>query len=169
MRLTRASPEVTSFTAKLNQRSPFWIHHEEESMTTTTRPSLNLRPVLWAAPLAGVLGAIVNLLIWWILQGDFATIKVGPPGQEMPFWPGAVPLFSIVAALAAGVVYALIARFTRSANSLFLWVGIAVLLLSFASPLTIKNPPASVIIGLEAMHVVVFAFVMRLVPQRPKI
>jgi Family of unknown function (DUF6069) len=138
-------------------------------MTTTTRPSLNLRPVLWAAPLAGVLSSIVNLLIWWVLQGDFATIKVGPPGQEMPFWPGAVPLFSIVASLAAGIVYALIARFTPRANSLFLWTGTAVLLLSFATPLSIKNAPASVIIGLEAMHVVVFAFVMRLVPQQPKV
>jgi Family of unknown function (DUF6069) len=153
----------------LKKRSPFWNHFEEEPMTTTTRPSFNLRPLLWAAPLAGVLSSIVNLLIWWVLQSDFAAIKVGPPGQEMPFWYGAVPLFSIVASLVAGVVYALIARFTRSANSLFLWVGLAVLLLSFATPLSIKNAPASVIIGLEAMHLVVFAFVMRLVPQRSKI
>ena len=50
----------------------------------------NLRPVLWAVPLAGVVSATVNMLIWFLLRGDFDLIRVGQPGQEMPFWSGAV-------------------------------------------------------------------------------
>ncbi len=138
-------------------------------MSQTIQGSLarpNLRHLLWAAPLAGVLSALVNALIWLALRGVFDTIRVGPPGEEMPFWPGAVVVFSLIGALGAGVVYALIARFTRVPNRVFLWVAVAVLLVSFVTPLSIRNPPASVVVALELMHVVVFALVMWLVPRR---
>ncbi len=137
---------------------------------TQTRPGtsaqLNLRPVLWAAPLAGVLSTLVNGLIWLVLRSAFDTIRVGPPGAEAPFWSGAIVLFSLVGAIGAGVVYALITRLTRSPNRVFLWVVVAVLLLSFSMPLSIKSPPASVFIGLELMHIIVFTFVLWLVPRR---
>lgn len=80
---------------------------------------LNLRLVLAAALLAGVLGTLVNVLIWFMLRGEFETVLVGPPGEEVPFWSGAVVLFSLIGALGAGVVYALIARFTRAPNRAF--------------------------------------------------
>jgi Family of unknown function (DUF6069) len=126
----------------------------------------NLRSVLWAALLAGVLSTLVNGLTWLTLRSDFDTIRVGAPGAEAPFWPGAIVLFSLVGAIGAGIVYALITRLTRSANRVFLWVAIVALLLSFLMPLSIKSPPASVFIGLELMHIVVFAFVLWLVPRR---
>ena len=126
----------------------------------------NLRPVLWAVPLAGVVSATVNMLIWFLLRGDFDLIRVGQPGQEMPFWSGAVILFSLVGALGAGIVYALISRFIRNPNQVFLWVAIAVLVLSFSMLFSIKNPPLSVVIGLELMHVVVFCFMLWFVPRR---
>lgn len=59
-------------------------------MSQTIQSSLarpNLRSLLWAVPLAGVLSALVNALIWLALRSVFATIRVGPPGAEMPFWP----------------------------------------------------------------------------------
>ena len=132
--------------------------------TSSARP--DLRPVLWTAPLAGVLSALVNALIWLALRGVFDTIRVGQPGEEMPFWPGAVVVFSLIGALGAGVVYALIARFTHVPNRVFLWAAVAVLLVSFVTPLSIRNPPVSVVAGLELMHVVVFVFVIWLVPRR---
>jgi hypothetical protein len=134
---------------------------------TSTQP--NLRPVLWAAPLAGVLSTLVNVLIWLVLRSAFDTIRVGPPGAEAPFWSGAIVLFSLVGAIGAGIVYALLTRLTRSANRVFLWVAVVTLLLSFSMPLSIKSPPASVFIGLELMHIVVFAFVLWLVPRRSDI
>jgi Family of unknown function (DUF6069) len=126
----------------------------------------NLRSVLWAALLAGVLSTLVNGLTWLTLRSDFDTIRVGAPSAEAPFWSGAIVLFSLVGAIGAGIVYALITRLTRSANRVFLWVAIVALLLSFLMPLSIKSPPASVFIGLELMHIVVFAFVLWLVPRR---
>ena len=129
-----------------------------------TRPSL--RPVLWTAPLAGVLASLVNILIWLALRGAFETIRVGPPGEEVPFWSGAVVLFSMVAALGAGAVHALISRLTRNPNRVFWWISVVVLLVSFLTPIGIKNPSVSVVFGLELMHVVAFAFVLWLVPRR---
>jgi hypothetical protein len=131
---------------------------------TSAQPSL--RPVLWAAPLAGVLSSLVNGLIWLVLRSPFDTIRVGPPGAEAPFWSGAIVLFSLVGAIGAGIIYALLTRLTRSANRVFLWVAVVALLLSFSMPLSIKSPPASVFIGFELMHIVVFAFVLWLVPRR---
>lgn len=98
-----------------------------------TRPSL--RPVLWTAPLAGVLASLVNILIWLALRGAFETIRVGPPGEEVPFWSGAVVLFSMVAALGAGAVHALISRLTRNPNRVFWWISVVVLLVSFLTPI----------------------------------
>jgi hypothetical protein len=126
----------------------------------------NLRSVLWAALLAGVFSILINGLIWLVLRNAFDTIRVGPPGAEAPFWSGAIVLFSMVGAIGAGIVYALLTRLTRSANRVFLWVAVVALLLSFSMPLSIKSPPASVFIGLELMHIVVFAFVLWLVPRR---
>jgi Family of unknown function (DUF6069) len=131
---------------------------------SSVRP--NLRPVLWLAPLAGILSSLVNGLIWLMLRGAFDTIRVGPPGEEVPFWSGAIPLFSLVGAIGAGIVYTLIARFSRRPNRVFLWVASALLVLSFVMPLSLKSPPVSVFIGLELMHVIVFVFVLWLVPRR---
>jgi hypothetical protein len=137
---------------------------------TQTNPVIsappNLRPVLWAAPLAGVFSSLVNGLIWLMLHSAFDTIRVGPPGAEAPFWSGAIVLFSVVGAIGAGIVYALLTRLTRSPNRVFLWVAVVTLLLSFSMPLSIKSPPTSVFIALELMHIVVFAFVLWLVPRR---
>jgi Family of unknown function (DUF6069) len=136
----------------------------QTNAVTSAQP--NLRPVLWAAPLAGVLSTLVNGLIWLVLRGAFDTIRVGPPGAEAPFWSGAIVLFSLVGAIGAGIVYALLTRLTRSANRVFLWMSVVALLLSFTMPLSIKSPPAFVFLGLELMHLVVFAFVLWLVPRR---
>lgn len=46
---------------------------------------LNLRLMLGTALLAGVLGTLVNVLIWFMLRGEFETVLVGPPGEEVPF------------------------------------------------------------------------------------
>lgn len=109
----------------------------QTGLDSSVRP--NLHPVLWTARLAGVLSALVNIMIWLALRGKFDTIRVGPPGEEMPFWSGAVVLFSLVGALGAGVVYTLIARFIRVSNRAFLGVAVAVLLVSFVTPLSIRT------------------------------
>ena len=109
----------------------------------------HLRLVLGAALLGGVLSTLVNVLIWVVLRGEFDTVLVGPPGEEVPFWSGAVVLFSLIGALGAGVVYALIVRFTRAPNRVFVGVAVAVLLLSFLTPLSLRNSPVSVVVGLE--------------------
>lgn len=136
-------------------------------MTTTTvstaaRP--DLRPVLWAAPLAGALSALVNLVLYFAFRADFDTVRVGP--QQMAFSAPPVVLFSLVGAIGAGAVYALVARFARNPNRVFSIVAFVVLLLSFASPFSLQNPPATVFVALELMHVVVYGFVLWLVPRR---
>lgn len=133
-------------------------------LNLSARP--DLRPVLWAAPLAGVLAALVNVLIWWLARDAFTGLLVGPPDRRMPFAPGAIVVLSLAGALGAGMVYALLASFTRRPNAVFTWVALTVLLLSFATPLTLSAPPVAVVVALEAMHVVSAALVLWLVPRR---
>ncbi|WP_045235284.1 DUF6069 family protein [Deinococcus pimensis] len=132
-------------------------------MTTTVLPARpNLRPVLWTAPLAGVLAAAVNVALFLLTRSLFDGVLVGP--QQMSITAGAVVVTSLVGALGAGVVYALLARSGRA--RLFPGVALAFLLLSLAGPLTAAGVPLAVKLTLCAMHVVTYAAVMLLVPRR---
>lgn len=134
-------------------------------MTTAPLPVRpDLRPVLWAAPLAGVLAALVNGAIFLLTQPAFQDVLAGP--RQMPFSVVPVLGLSVLGGLGAGIVYALVTRLTRQPNRVFAALALVVLLASFLTPLSIPNAPVAVLLILNLMHVVVYACVMVLVPRR---
>lgn len=134
-------------------------------MTLASRPTRpGLRPVLWAALLAGGLAALLNGALFLLTARAFEGVLAGP--RQMPFSLLPVVTLSVLGALAAGAVYLVLARFLRRPRRAFTVLALVVLLASFATPFSVPAVPAAVVVILNLMHVVVFACVLALVPRR---
>ena len=110
--------------------------------------------LLWATPLAAVATAIANAVIYFIASAldtmpqDFVVQGSGP----ITLAP--VVLSSLIGAAGAAVVFTVVALLSRRPIWTFRIVAAVVLVLSFATPLTIPGAPISMILTLELMHVV---------------
>lgn len=113
-----------------------------------------LRRLLWAAPLAAVSAAIANAAVYLVASAlgtmpqDFVVQGSGP----ITLAP--VVVSSLVGAAGAAVVFVVVALLARRPIRTFRIVAAVVLVLSFATPLTIPGAPLSMILTLELMHVV---------------
>lgn len=112
-------------------------------------------PVAAATALAAVAAVLANIAlralavaIFDIPQPEFEPLNVRP-----------VIVSTLGGVIAAGTVYALIARFARDPRRLFLMVAGVALVLSLAAPLTIDDPNADAgsVGTLIAMHVLAAA------------
>ena len=61
---------------------------------------------------------------------------------------------TVVPALLAAMVFALLGRFTRRPVRNFVVLAALLLVLSFVTPLTVPGAPLSMVLALEVMHVV---------------
>ncbi|MDP9455502.1 MAG: DUF6069 family protein [Actinomycetota bacterium] len=107
--------------------------------------------LLWAAPLTALANALVYLIAGVVgaIPSDFVI-----PGPGTPLTLGMVVGSTVVPALLAGVVFALLGRFTRRPVRNFVVLAAVLLVLSFVTPLTIPGAPLSMVLALELMHVV---------------
>jgi hypothetical protein len=128
------------------------------------RPFRTTALIFRSALLAGGASALINMSMYGLFQETFSTLLVGQPGQEAPFWPGAIVLFSLVGALGGGLVFAVMRRFLRRPERAFGWVAGLVLLASLVMLLGVRNGSWDVVLLLALMHVVVCLWVLRLVP-----
>ena len=108
------------------------------TVSTPIRPFQSTALMLPSALLAGGVSALINMGLYALFQDMFSTLLVGQPGQETPFWPGAIVMFSLVGALGAGLVFALLRRFLPHPERVFGWVAWIVLLASFAMLLGVR-------------------------------
>jgi hypothetical protein len=101
-----------------------------------------------AAVIANVALRALAVAVFDIPQPEFEPLNVRP-----------VILSTFGGVIAAGLVYALIARTTRNARRVFLIVATVALLLSLIAPLTIDDPNADAesVGTLVAMHIVAAA------------
>ncbi len=134
------------------------------TVSTPARPFRTTARILRSALLAGGASALINMSLYGLFRETFSTLLVGQPGQEAPFWPGAIILFSLVGALGAGLVFAVMHRFLRRPEQVFGRAAGLVLLASFAMLLGVRNGSWGVVFLLALMHVVVCLWVLRLVP-----
>lgn len=107
---------------------------------------------------AGLASALVNAILYLVTSsmGFFPSSVLTPAGQ--PFSLAPVILVSAVASLGAALVYALLVRFTANPNRIFMWVAAVVFVFMFFNPFMLKGAPASMIVSLEIMHLVVAGF-----------
>lgn len=130
-------------------------------MITTTLPQINGRKLLYLAPIAGLVAAVINAAVFLIGTSTGAipfNLIIPNAGQPLTIVP--VLISSFVSAIGAGLLLALLNRFTKRPLLIFNVIAIAFLLFSFVTPFSIPNAPTSMIILLELMHVVVAGAVL---------
>jgi hypothetical protein len=136
--------------------------------TTNQTERIVLGRLLWASPLAGLAAAAANVVIYLIVSAAGAipeTVLV--PGVNQPITVPPVILNSFVPAILAGVLLALLNRFTRRPIRLFRIIAVVVLLLSFLNPFTIPGAPMAMILALNFMHVVAAAIIVGVLTTVP--
>ena len=102
---------------------------------------------------AGVAAAAANAAVYGVASLLGAMPRdVLANGQ--PVTLGAVVTSSIVPALLAAALLALLGRFTRLPISIFRIVAVVLLVVSFITPFSIPGAPVSMIVALLLMHVV---------------
>ena len=80
------------------------------------------------------------------------TTVGGPTGVALGLADG-----DAVALVVATIVYSILNRFTGNPNRWFTIIAVVLLVVSFASPLTLPGAPTMMIVVLEAMHLVAAA------------
>jgi hypothetical protein len=99
-----------------------------------------------------------NVALYYI----FSASGVFPEDFIIPQANGPLPVTAVIFAtlmplVIATLLYALLVRFTRRPNRIFLIISIIVLLWSFYPPFQIPNVPFSMAIGLNVLHLVAAA------------
>ena len=105
-----------------------------------------------AVLVAGVGGAIINAILWFI--GNAAG------GMKLPLLP--VIGFSVIGAVIGGVLYWLLGKFTKKPVTIFTVIAIVFLALYAFGPPSMMNTPApgleafniTTVVVLELMHIV---------------
>jgi hypothetical protein len=112
------------------------------------------------ALLAALAAAVANTLVY-LAASALGTISQGvllpSPMGVSPLTVGLVATTSVIGAIGAAIVFAVIGLFARRSVRLFRIVAAAVLVLSFVPPATIPGAPLAMRITLGVMHVVAWA------------
>lgn len=130
-------------------------------MTTLTTSLINTRKLLSLAPLAGLIAAVLNAILFLIgsstgaIPADFIIPNAGQPLTIVP-----VLVSSFLPAVAGGLLLAVLNRFTKRPLRIFTIITLAILVFSFIGPLGIPSAPVGLIVILELMHVVVVGVVL---------
>ncbi len=112
------------------------------------------------ALLAALAAAVANALVYFVALGlGFISQSVLIPlaSGPSPLTVGAVVITSIIGAMGAAIVFAIIGLFARRPVRLFRIVATMVLVLSFVPPATVPGVPVAMRLSLAVMHVVAWA------------
>jgi hypothetical protein len=128
------------------------------SSVSSTAPSnqFSFGRLLWVGPLAGVVAAIGNLIVFFIAKGvgvPFIMPLSGPESTPEPLPFFAVIMASVVPAIAAAIFLAILAKFTARAALIFTIVSVLFLLVSFGGPFSLPVDLATQV-ALSLMHIV---------------
>lgn len=121
---------------------------------------------LWKIGLiAAAISAVANLILLFVTK-PFMDV----PDSLMPMTPGPVVIWSVIGALGAIAVYALVRKFSATVYKTFKTIAVVVLVISFIPDIALINVAEGpfggatwgVIIVLMTMHVISFAIIMPL-------
>lgn len=137
----------------------------EARNTVTTVTGISWTRLAWAALLAAFTAAVANVLVYFVASAlGFIpqSILISTAGGGSSLTVGMVATASVVGAFGAAIVFAVIGVFSRRPVRLFRTVALVVLVLSFATPLTVPGAPIAMILSMEIMHVVAWAVIVGL-------
>ena len=136
------------------------MQNEVQEKISVGSEGISYTRLLWAALLAVLLAAVTNAQVY------FAASRLGivsrgvllpSPMGLSPLTVGMVVTASVVGAIGAALVFAIIGLLARRPVRLFRIVAAVVLVLSLVPPTTIPNVPLVMRITLGVMHVVTWA------------
>jgi hypothetical protein len=131
---------------------------------------------LWQSALVAGIGAmLVNLILLFALRP-----LTGVPDTFVTLSPGPVIMWSVLGAVGATLVFALLRRFSRKPRRNFTLTALIVLMLSFIPDVLIHGATTGMFVGatwravmlLMTMHIaeafiILWVFLKRTVPARP--
>lgn len=126
------------------------------TLSTGTRQQFALRKIPVAALIGGIVGTVGNVLLYLIAQaaGVVFEIPLGSltaPVQPLPVM--AIVIFSVLPAIGAGVLFALLVRFLKQPLLVFYIISGVFLVVSFIPTFSLPVP-SGIQISLALMHVV---------------
>ncbi len=108
---------------------------------------------------AGVAAAMASAVIY-LVASTLGAMPQDVLANGQPITLGAVVTSTLVPAILAAVLFALLGRFTRRPISIFRVVAVVFLLASFVTPFSIPGAPVPMILALLLMHVVAAAIIV---------
>jgi hypothetical protein len=113
--------------------------------------------------LATVGGAVAALVVWFVAKYAFdVELQVRQLGstEVADVTAFMVIVSALIGALVGWALLAILERFVERARTLWTWIALAGLVLSFASPLTAQDATGGTKLALSIMHVAVAAVVI---------
>ena len=136
--------------------------------TANQTERIDLGRLWWASLLAGLGAVVANVLVYFIVSAAGAIpSSVLIPGLNQPITVVLVIINSFIPALLAGVLLALLNRFTRRPVRSFRIIAAVLLVISFVNPLTIPGAPLTMILALDLMHVIAAAIIVGVLSTVP--
>lgn len=131
-----------------------------KNVTTAIRSEMvSGKKLVWAAPLSGVIAAVLNAVVYFLYSAVGFNIILPLPDLTDPTLPTTalslafVVIFSFLPGLAAGALLWGLNKFTRRPLTNFTIISVVALLFSFVLSLPLDMPLAFKL-GLDVMHVV---------------
>ena len=135
--------------------------------------NVSSKKLLTAAPLAGILAAALNTVVYFIYKAIGFNIMLPLPNPAdptqltSPLSLTIVVALSFIAALAAGALLWVLNRYTTRPLTLFTIISAVVLVLSFGLSLPL-DMAASFKLGLDGMHVVAAFVIVSVLTRRTR-
>jgi hypothetical protein len=130
-------------------------------MSNGTRPTAALRALT-------VLGAVVTTLVIWAVEAQLLGIDLRarpvPGAPAVVVGPAAIASATLLAGLVAWGLLAALERLTARVRTVWLVVGVVVLLISLTAPLA-GGVSAAAAVGLACIHVAAAAVLIPLLPR----
>jgi hypothetical protein len=116
----------------------------------------------WVGPLAAAAAAVANVIVFMIEKNLFGLEFIMPlqPGAEAaPLTVVPVIVTSVIPAIAATILFAVLGRFTRRPILIFQIIALLFLIVSFGGPLNLPVDAATKA-GLGVMHIGAWAAIV---------
>ena len=118
---------------------------------------ISLAKIAIGTVIAIVAAFIVNVIVYWLADGAGAfpdDVQIDRMnGDKASLGVLDILTSTIFAIVIAGIVFAIISRFSSRPVRIFWWVATVALVVSFLSPFSIKDAPGDMILALLVMHV----------------
>ncbi len=137
------------------------------SAQSVVSPKPSVGGIFKNGAIAAAIAVVVNAVLYWI----GGALNAWPPealtGMGVPVALPAVIGMSVIASVAAIIVYLVMTRILsrERANRWFIILSVLVLVGMFFTPFTITNAPTIQIVLLEIMHVVVGGALIYFLPR----